>query len=150
MHEIKRTNEIDIESYIRNSKDIIIMVMSSYSQEDRLGTYTCLMLYQGYKKIITNVLQDMSSANLTTLLGVLEAVKHINLTNVNVCIISYIALGFQDVKKGNGLYVNDVTAILKEIVSQGNTLSSLVVPDGKEIIKRIIMENNKDWAQPNQ
>ncbi len=148
MHEIKRTNEIDIESYIKNSKDIIIIVMSSYSQEDRQGIYTCLMLYQGYKKIITNVLQNMSGANLTTLLGVLEAVKHINLTNV--CIISYIALGFKGVEKGNGLYVNDVTAILKEIASQGNTLSSLVVPDGKEIIKRIIMENNKDWAQPNQ
>ena len=44
MHEIKRTNEIDIESYIKNSKDIIIMVMSSYSQEDRQGIYTCLML----------------------------------------------------------------------------------------------------------
>ncbi len=150
MHEIKRVNEIDIENYIKNSNDIIIMVMSSYSQEDRRGTYTCLMLYQDHRKVITNVLQDVSSANLTMLLGVLEAVKHINLTNINVCIISYIALGFKGVEKGNGLYVNDVTAILKEIASQGNTLSSLVVPDGKEIIKRIIMENNKDWAQPNQ
>ncbi len=58
MHKIKRVNEIDIENYIKNSNDIIIMVTSSYCQENRLGTYTCLMLYQGYKKIITNVLQD--------------------------------------------------------------------------------------------
>ena len=65
MHEIKRVNEIDIENYIKNSNDIIIMVMSSYSQEDRRGTYTCLMLYQDHRKVITNVLQDVSSANLT-------------------------------------------------------------------------------------
>lgn len=140
MHEIKRTNEIDIESYIKNSKDIIIMVTSSYSQEDRQGIYTCLMLYQGYKKVITNVLQDMPSANLTTVLGVLEAVKHIKLTNVNVCIISYIVLGFKGIEKGNGLYSNEVSDIVRVITSQGNTLSSLVVPDGKEIIKRIIVE----------
>lgn len=63
MHEIKRVNEIDIENYIKNNKDLIIMVTSSYCQEDRQGTYTCLMLYENHRKVVSGVLQDMPSAN---------------------------------------------------------------------------------------
>lgn len=140
MHEIKRTNEIDIENFVKNSKDIIILVTSSYNQENRQGTYTCLLLYQGHGKVVTDVLQNMPSANLTTVLGVLEAVKHIKLTNVNVCVISYIALGFKGAKVGNGLYADEVNDIVKVITEQGNTLSSLAVVDGKDIIKKIIVE----------
>lgn len=140
MHEIKRVNEIDIENYIKNSKDLIIMVTSSYCQEYRQGTYTCLMLYQDHRKVITGVLQDMPSANLITVLGVLEAVKHIKLTGVNVCVISYIALGFKGAEVGNGLYVDEVNDIVKVIAAQGNTLSSLAVVDGKDVIKKMIAE----------
>lgn len=46
----------------------------------------------------------MPSENLTTVLGVLETVKDIKLTNVFVCVISYIAMGFKGTKQGNGLY----------------------------------------------
>ncbi len=140
MHEIKRTNEIDIENYIRNSNDLIILVTASYCQENRQGTYTCLMLYQGHRKVITNVLQDMPSANLITVLGVLEAVKQIKLTGVNVCVISYIALGFKGAEVGNVLYANEVNGIVRVIAEQGNTLSSIAVVDGKDVIKKIIAE----------
>lgn len=142
MHEIKRVNEIDIENYIKNSNDIIIMVTSSYCQENRQGTYTCLMLYQDHRKVITDVLQDVLSANLAMLLGVLEAVKHINLTNVNVCIISYIALGFKGAKVGNGLYANEVNDIVRLIAEQGNTLSSIAVVDGKDVIRKLYWKDN--------
>lgn len=138
MHEIKRVNEMDIENYIKNSKDLIILVTSSYNQENRQGTYTCLLLYQGHGKVITDVLQDMPSANLITVLGVLEAVKQIQLTGVNVCVISYIALGFKGAEVGNGLYADEVNDIVRLIAEQGNTLSSLAVVDGKEVIKKII------------
>lgn len=138
MHEIKRVNEMDIENYIKNSKDLIILVTSSYCQEDRQGTCTCLMLYENNKKVVTGVLQDMPSANLITVLGVLEAVKQIKLTGVNVCVISYIALGFKGAKVGNGLYANEVNEIVRLIAEQGNTLSSIAVIDGKDIIKKII------------
>lgn len=140
MHEIKRTNEIDIDNYIRDSNDIIILVAASYSREDKSGTYTCRLLYKGHTKVITDELQDMPSANLITVWGALEAVKHIKLTGVNVCIISYIALGFKGVEAGNGLYANEVNKLLKLIAEQGNTLSSLAVPDGKDVIKKIIAE----------
>lgn len=140
MHEIKRVNEIDIENYIKNSKDLIIIVTSSYCQEDRQGIYTCLLLYQSHRKVITDVLQNMPSANLITVLGVLEAVKQIKLTGVNVCVISYIALGFKGAKVGNGLYVNEVNDIVRLIAEQGNTLSSIAVVDGKDVIKKIILE----------
>lgn len=138
MHEIKRINEIDIENYIRNSNDIIIMVTASYCQEDRQGTYTCLMLYQGHRKVITDVLQDMPSAHLITVRGVLEAVKHIKLTSINICDISYISLGFKDAEFGSGLYSNEVNEIVRVIMDQGNTLSSIAVPDGKDVIKKIV------------
>jgi len=140
MHEIKRVNEMDIENYIKNSRDLIIMVTSSYCQEDRQGTYTCLLLYQGHRKVVTGVFQDVPSANLITVLGVLEAVKQIKLTGVNVCVISYIALGFKGAKVGNGLYANEVNEIVRLIAEQGNTLSSIAVIDGKDIIKKIILE----------
>ena len=140
MHEIKRTNEIDIENFVRNSNDLIILVTSSYCQENRQGTYICLLLYQGHRKVITDVLQDMPSANLTTVLGVLEAVKHIKLTNTNVCVISYIALGFKGVEFGNVLYANEVNEIVRLITAQGNTLSSIAVVDGKDVIKKIMAE----------
>ncbi len=140
MHEIKRTNEIDIENYIKNSNDIIILVAASYSQDDKSGTYTCRLIYKEHSKIITDQLQDMPSANLITVRGVLEAVKHIKLTGVNVCVISYIALGFKGAEAGNGLYANKVNEILKLIAEQGNTLSSLAVIDGKDVIKKIIAE----------
>lgn len=140
MHEIKRVNEIDIENYIKNSNDLIILVTSSYNQENRQGTYTCLMLYENNKKVVTGVLQDMPSANLITVLGVLEAVKQIKLTGVNVCVISYIALGFKGAKVGNGLYANEVNDIVRLIAEQGNTLSSIAVVDGKDVIKKIILE----------
>lgn len=140
MHEIKRVNEIDIESYIKNSNDIIIVVTSTYKQEKRQVTYTCLLLYQGHRKVITDVLQDMPSANLTTILGVLEAVKQIKLTGVNICVISYIALGFKGAEVGNGLYANEVNDILRVIVGQGNTLSSIAIVDGKDAIKKMIAE----------
>lgn len=78
--------------------------------------------------------------NLITVLGVLEAVKHIKLTNVNVCVISYIALGFKGAKVGNGLYANEVNEIVRLIAEQGNTLSSIAVIDGKDVIKKIILE----------
>lgn len=140
MHEIKRTNEIDIENYIKNSNDLIILVTASYNQENREGTYTCLMLYNNHRKVITDVLQDMPSANLTTVLGVLEAVKHIKLTNTNICVISYIALGFKGSESGNGLYAEEVNEIVRVITEQGNTLSSIAVVDGKDVIKKIIAE----------
>lgn len=140
MHEIKRTNEIDIDNYIRNSNDIIILVAASYSQEDRCGTYTCRLLYKEHTKVITDKLQNMPSANLTAVRGALESVKHIKLTGVNVCVISYIALGFKGAEAGNGLYKNEVNELLKLIAEQGNTLSSLAVPDGKDVIKKIISE----------
>jgi len=140
MHEIKRTNEIDIENFVKNSNDLIILVTSSYNQENRQGTYTCLLLYQGHRKVITDVLQDMPSANLITVLGILEAVKQIKLTGVNVCVISYIALGFKGAEVGNGLYVNEVNDIVRLIAEQGNTLSSLAVSNGKDVIKKIIVK----------
>lgn len=140
MHEIKRVNEIDIENYIKNSKDLIIIVTSSYCQEDRQGIYTCLLLYQSHRKVITDVLQNMPSANLITVLGVLEAVKQIKLTGVNVCVISYIALGFKGAKVGNGLYANEVNDIVRLIAEQGNTLNNIAVVDGKDVIKKIILE----------
>lgn len=140
MHEIKRTNEMDIENFVNNSNDLIILVTSSYNQENRQGTYTCLLLYQGHRKVITDVLQDMPSANLITVLGILDAVKQIKLTGVNVCVISYIALGFKGAEFGNGLYVNEVNDIVRLIAEQGNTLSSLAVPDGKDVIKKIIVK----------
>lgn len=140
MHEIKRVNEIDIENYIKNSNDIIIVVTSTYKQENRQGTYTCLLLYNNHRKVITDVLQDMPSANLITVLGVLEAVKHIKLTDVNICVISYIALGFKGAESGNGLYSKEVNDILRVIAGQGNTLSSIAVVDGKDVIKKMIVK----------
>lgn len=131
---------MNIENYIKNSKNLIILVTSSYCQENRQGTYTCLMLYENHRKVVTGVLQDMPSANLITVLGVLEAVKQIKLTGVNVCVISYIALGFKGAEVGNGLYADEVNEIVRLIAEQGNTLSSIAVVDGKDVIKKIILE----------
>lgn len=78
------------------------------------------------------------SPNHVMVLGLIEAVKHINLHNVNVCIISGIYVGFKGAMKNKGLYAKEVNELVDILKGQGNIVSSIAITDGMDEIKKIV------------
>ena len=142
-HQSMRINEIDLEKYIEESNDINILVSASYQKENGVGTYRCLLLYKQHMKLIEETLQNVISPNHVMVLGLIETVKHIKLHDVNVCIISGIHVGFKGAKKNKGLYFNEVNEIVTIIENQGNSISSITIPDGIDEIKRLMKKYEK-------
>ena len=87
-HESRSITEFDLEKYIQNSNDVNILVTASYHKERGIGTYKCMLLYKQHRKLLEGSFQNVMSPNHTTVLGLIDAVKHIRLQGVNVCIIS--------------------------------------------------------------
>lgn len=142
-HEAKSITEFDLEQYIQNSNDINILVTSSYYNETGMGTCRCLLLYKHHKKLIEGSFENVKSQNHAMVLGLIEAVKHINLHDVNVCIISGIYVGFKGAMKNKGLYAKEVNELVDIVKGQGNIISSIAITDGVDVIKRIIKMNCK-------
>ena len=140
-HEARSITEFALEKYIQSSDDINVLVTSSYYNETGIGKYKCLLLYKQYKKLIEGSYENIISPNHVMVLGLIDAVKHINLHNVNVCIISGIYVGFKGAMKNKGLYVKEVNELVSIVEKQGNTISSIAITDGMDIIKRIINVN---------
>ena len=82
-----------------NSEDINIMVTTSYNKETKNEKCRCLLLYKNHNKYIEEMVVNAISPNHVMILGLIEAVKHIKLQNVNVCIISGIHVGFKTAAK---------------------------------------------------
>lgn len=137
-HEAKSITDFDLEKYIEGSNDINILVTASYYKETGIGKYKCLLLYKQYKKLLEGSYENVMSPNHVTVLGLIDAVKHINLHDVNVCIISGIYVGFKGAKKNKGLYAKEVNELVDIIEKQGNTISNVTITDGMDMIKRII------------
>ena len=140
-HEAKSIAEFDLEKYIEDSDDVNILVTASYCKETGIGKYKCLLLYKQYKKLIEGSYDNMISPNHVTVLGLIDAVKHINLHDVNVRIISGIYVGFKSAVKNKGLYAKEVNELVDIVEDQGNTISSVAVTDGMDMIKKIIKVN---------
>ena len=137
-HHSMSIKEMDLERYIEDSVDINILVKTSYQKETSVGTYRCLLLYKQHKKYIENTIANVVSPNHVMVLGLIEAVKHIKLHNVKVCIISGIYVGFKAAAKNKGMYANEVNEIVDIVEKQGNTISSIAITDGMDEIKRIM------------
>lgn len=142
-HEAKSITEFDLEKYIEGSDDINILVTASYYKETGIGKYKCLLLYKQYKKLIEGSYENVMSPNHVTVLGLIDAVKHINLHDVNVCIISGIYVGFKGAMKNKGFYAQEVNELVDIIEKQGNTISSVTITDGMDMIKRIIKVSSR-------
>lgn len=140
-HESRSITEFDLEKYIQNSSDVNILVTASYYNETGVGTYKCLLLYKQHRKLIEGSFPDVMSPNHTMVLGLIDAVKHIRLQGVNVCIISGIYVGFKGALKNKGLYAKEVNMLTGLVEKQGNTISSIAITDGMDTIKRIIKTN---------
>ena len=134
--------EIDLEKYIEKSNDINILVKVSYNKETNRGQYKCMMCYKQHKKLIEGIIEDAVSPNYTMILGLTEAVKHIALHQVNVCIISGIYVGFKNAAKNKGKYPKEVNEIVHIVESQENTISSITITDGMDEIKKYIIRNS--------
>lgn len=137
-HELKSINEFNIEKYLRESNDINIVVTPSYYWQKEEGAYKCLLSYKHHKKIIEGSVKKCVSANQAMVFGLKEAVGHIRLHGVNVCIISGAYVGFKSAEKNKGVHAKEVNMITSIVEQQGNTISSIAVHDGGAEIKRII------------
>lgn len=137
-HQSISIKEINLEEYIENSEDINILVTASYQKETSVGKYRCLLCYKNHKKYIEEQMTDIVSPNHVMVLGLIEAVRHIKLQNVNVCIISGIYVGFKAAAKNKGIYASEVNEIVDIVEEQGNTISSIAITDGMDEIKRIM------------
>lgn len=140
-HEAKSITEFDLEKYIQNSNAVNILVTASYYNETGKGAYRCLLLYKQHKKLLEGNFESVMSPNHAMVLGLIEAVKHINIHGVNVCIISGIYVGFKGAMKNKGLYAKEVNELVDIVEKQGNTISSIAITDGMDIIKKIIKVN---------
>lgn len=137
-HQSISITEINLETYLASSNDINIMVTTSYNKEIGEGKYRCLLLYKQHKRYMENIISNVISPNHTMILGLIEAVKQIKLQNVNVCIITGIHIGFKAAIKNKGLYASEVNEIVGIVEKQGNTISSIAIPDGMNELKRIM------------
>lgn len=137
-HQSISIKEIDLEKYIEDSEDINILVTTSYQKETSVGKYRCLLCYKNHKKYIEGTIANVVSPNHVMVLGLIEAVGHIKLHNLNVCIISGIYVGFKAAAKNKGIYANEVNEIVNIVKEQGNTISSIAITDGMDEIKRIM------------
>lgn len=137
-HQSISIKEINLEEYIEKSEDINILVTTSYNKETKNGKCRSLLLYKNHNKCIEETVVNATSPNYVMILGLQEAVKHIKLPNVNVCIITGIHVGFKAATKNKGLYANEVNEIVDIVKGQGNTISSIAITDGMDEIKRII------------
>lgn len=133
--------EIDLEKYIEQSRDINILVKASYYNETNKGKYECMMFHKQHRKLIEGIIEDAISPNYTMIMGLIEAVKHIAIHEVNVCIISGIYVGFKSAEKNKGKYPKEVSEIVHIVENQGNMISSITITDGMDEIKRIITKN---------
>lgn len=100
-----------------------------------------MMFYKQHKKLIEGTIEDAISPNYTMILGLTEAVKHIAIHGVNVCIISGIHVGFKYAAREKGKYSKEVDEIVHIVESQGNTISSITITDGMDEIKKYINKN---------
>ena len=141
-HQSISIQEIDLEEYIEKSNDINILVKASYHKETDRGQYKCIMLYKQHKKLMKEIIKDAISPNYTMILGLTEAVKHIAIHEVNVCIISGIHVGFKYAAREKGKYPKEVNEIVHIVESQGNTISSITITDGMDEIKKYINKNS--------
>lgn len=140
-HQSIKSHEIDLERYIEKSNDVNILVKASYNKEINRGQYQCMMLYKQHKKLIEGIIDNAISPNYIMILGLIETVKHIALHKVNVCIISGIYVGFKKAAKNKGKYFKEVNEIVHIVESQGNTINSIAITDGMDVIKKYIIKN---------
>lgn len=140
-HEARSITEFDLKKYIQGSNDVNILVTASYYKETGIGKYKCLLLYKQHKKLVEGSYENIISPNHVTVLGLIDAVRHINLHDVNVRIISGIYVGFKSAMKNEGLYAKEVNELVDIVEKQGNTISSLAILDGMDTIKKIIKAN---------
>ena len=144
MHEARSITEFDLEKYLEESNDINILVHASFHSDTGTGKYRCLLLYKSHKKYIENTVENVVSPNRTMVYGLLEAVEHINLHHVNVCVISGIYVGFKYASRNKGLYCREVKQIIHILEAQENTVSSIAILNGMREIKSFISKNLYD------
>ncbi len=137
-HEITSIDEFDLMKYLQNSNDINILISASFYGETRIGKYKCRLFFREHTKVLAGCFEQVNSPNHAMILGLLEAVKHINLHKVNVCIISGIYVGFKSAAKGKGLYAKEINRLVDIVEGQGNSISSIVITDGMNVIKKVI------------
>ncbi len=139
-HQEKRIAEFDLEKYLQESDDINILISTSYNKETCIGKYKCLLLYKSKYKMIEGIAENAPSPNYTMIMGLLDAVTHINAKNMNVCIISGIFVGFKAAQNNKGLYANKINQLTRIVEEQGNSISSIAITDGMKTIKNIMQE----------
>lgn len=141
-HEMFSITEFDLREYLSKSDDINILVHSSYYNETRKGKCRCLLVYKRYTLRIDETFEDLNSQNHVTVLGLMEAVKHIKIQGVNVCIISGLHVGFKGAMMGKGAYVAEVNELVRLVKAQKNKIKSITIKDGMEEIRDIIGSNS--------
>ena len=137
-HETKSVVEFDLEKYLQNSNDVNILIIAFYRGERKMGKYRCLLLYKQHMKLVEGSYENVVSPNHAMILGLIDTVKHINLHEVNVCIISGIYVGFKGAMRNKGLYAKEINELVGIVEKQGNTISSIAITDGMDMIKKII------------
>lgn len=140
-HQSISIKEIDIDKYIEKREGVTILVMVSYHKEIKTGKYKCMLCYKQHKKLVEGVIENSFSPNHTMVCGLTEAVKHIRVHNIDVCIVSGIYVGFKSAEKNKGKYPKEVNEIVHIVERQGNTISSIAIVDGMDVIKKYINRN---------
>lgn len=134
---------ISLEYYMESSQDLLILIAASYNKQKRQGKSKCVMYYRQKTKVTASDFTNVQSANQVMVYGLLEAVGHILISEVKVCVISYIAPGFASAEKGKGLYADVVNQIVDTVEKQGNKMISIVATDKVEEIKQVIRKYEK-------
>lgn len=123
----------------QNNGKLFLFVCSSCVNEKRKGIYRIMLKYRDSKKLITQNLQDVSDAGECSLIGLLEAIKLINLPNYEVNIITGIGLGFNGtLNRGKSSHKDLVLTILEECDRKQITIKELVFKGNSKAIKQSI------------
>lgn len=135
-----RIEDFDLETWLKNTKDVTIFISASYDKTSDTGIYHGLLCYKHHRKAISGTVENALSPNHTMIIGLFDGIGRVRLHGVNICVISGIRIGFKYAEMGKGLYAEELNELLAIAQKQRNTVSSIAITNGSAQIKKIILQ----------
>ena len=129
-HTETRIEDFDLETWLKNTNDVTILISASYDKTSDTGIYRGLLCYKHHRKAISGTVEKALSPNHTMIIGLFDGIGRVRLREVNIRVISGIRIGFKYAKKGKGLYANELNELLAVAQKQGNTVGSIAITNG--------------------
>ena len=100
-HTETRIEDFDLETWLKNTNDVTILISASYDKTSDTGIYRGLLCYKHHRKAISGTVENALSPNHTMIIGLFDGIGRVRLREVNIRVISGIRIGFKYAKKGN-------------------------------------------------